>query len=121
MHSEKEREDTARKLQAKICMNNWAGRRELPCEVLEETKTRYVCRMLSEGLLARGRVVAGQIVRVPKYAVTIETSDHEREIARQVKERTAEQTVESELPQGRGDSLVAQLDSVGEPGRTASR
>jgi hypothetical protein len=94
-------------LKAKICVNNWAGRRELPCEVLRETETRYVCRMLSEGLLPRGRVDAGDIVEVPKYAVRIETPDHEREIPRQ--DKTQE---ESALPQGRGESLVAQLDSA---------
>jgi len=79
----------------------------LPCEVLRETETRYVCRMLSEGLLPRGRVDAGDIVEVPKYAVRIETPDHEREIPRQ--DKTQE---ESALPQGRGESLVAQLDSA---------
>src|SRR5271166_570107 len=94
-------------LKAKICVNNWAGRRELPCEVLRETETRYVCRMLSEGLLPRGRVDAGDIVEVPKYAVRIETPDHEREIPRQ--DKTQE---ESALLQGRGESLVAQLDSA---------
>jgi len=79
----------------------------LPCEVLRETETRYVCRMLSEGLLPRGRVDAGDIVEVPKYAVRIETPDHEREIPRQ--DKTQE---ESALPQGRGESLIAQLDSA---------
>ena len=101
-----------RKLRAKICLDNWSGRRELDCEVVKETKTRYVCRMLSDGLLPRGHVQAGEIVKLPKYAVMIETPDHEREIPRQIKERTVEPTVESELPQGRGESLVAQLDSV---------
>ncbi len=72
-----------------------------------ETKTKYVCRMLSEGLLPRGRVDAGDIVEVPKYAVRIETPDHEREIPRQDKTQEG-----SMLPQGRGDSLVAQLDSA---------
>ena len=55
-------------LKAKICVDSWAGRRELPCEVLRETETKYVCRMLSEGLLPRGRVDVGDIVEVPKYA-----------------------------------------------------
>ncbi len=35
---------------AKVCVNNWAGRRELDCEVVKETKTRYVCHLLSDGL-----------------------------------------------------------------------
>ena len=79
----------------------------MPCEVLRETETRYVCRMLSDGVLPRGRVDAGDIVEVPKYAVRIETPDHEREIPRQ--DKTQE---ESALPQGRGESLIAQLDSA---------
>ena len=54
-----------------------------------------------------GRVDAGDIVEVPKYAVRIETPDHEREIPRQ--DKTQE---ESALPQGRGESLIAQLDSA---------
>ena len=49
---------------------------------------------------------------MPKHTVTIETPDRERGISRQVKEKTVERTVESELPQGRGESLVAQLDSA---------
>jgi len=63
--------------------------------------------MLSEGLLPRGRVDAGDIVEVPKYAVRIETPDRERRIPRQ--DKTQE---ESALPQGRGESLIAQLDSA---------
>jgi len=77
-----------------------------------ETKTKYVCRMLGDGVLPRKHVRLGDVVKVPKDAVTIETPDHERAIPRQVKERTVERTVESELPQARGESLVAQLDSA---------
>ena len=44
--------------------------------------------------------------------MTIETPDHERGIPRQGKEKTVERTEEGELPQGRGDSLVPQLDSA---------
>jgi hypothetical protein len=47
--------DGAEALKAKVCVNNWAGRRELDCEVVKETKTRYVCRLLSDGLLPRVR------------------------------------------------------------------
>src|SRR5208282_3550803 len=94
-------------LKAKICVDSWAGRREFPCEITGETKTKYVCRMLSEGSLPRGRVDVGDIVEVPKYAVTIETPDHERGIPRQ--DKTQE---ESALPHGTGESLVAQLDSA---------
>ena len=74
----------------------------MPCEVLRETETRYVCRMLSEGLLPRGRVDAGDIVEAPKYAVRIETPDRERGIPRQ--DKTQE---ESALPQGRGTNTTS--------------
>jgi L-Lysine epsilon oxidase N-terminal len=40
MDSEKERDPVARKLRAKICVDSWAGRREFPCEIIGETKTR---------------------------------------------------------------------------------
>ena len=99
-------------LKAKICVDSWAGRREFPCEIIGETKTKYVCRMLCDGVLPRRHVRLDDVVKVPKHAVRIETPDHERGIPRQVKERTAERTVESELPQWRGESLVAQLDSA---------
>jgi hypothetical protein len=55
---------------AKILVHTGIGRRELPCEVLGETKTRYVCRMLGEGLLPKRRGKKGQVVQVPKYSVT---------------------------------------------------
>jgi hypothetical protein len=112
MDSEKERDPAARKLRAKICVDGWAGRREFPCEIIGETKTKYVCRMLCDGVLSRRHVRLDDVVKVPKHAVRIETPDHERGIPRQVKERTAERTVESDLPHGRGESLVAQLDSA---------
>jgi hypothetical protein len=72
-----------------------------------ETKTKYVCRMLGDGVLPRKHVRLGDVVKVPKRAVRIETPDHEREIPRQ--DKTQE---ESALPQGRGESLIAQLDSA---------
>ena len=50
MDSEKERDPAARKLRAKICVDSWAGRREFPCEIIGETKTKDVCRMLGEGV-----------------------------------------------------------------------
>ena len=46
---------------AEVCVNNWAGRRELDCEVVKETKTRYVCRLLSDGLLPRVRCLRSLI------------------------------------------------------------
>src|SRR5271166_5854384 len=112
MDSEKEREPAARKLRAKICVDSWAGRREFPCEIIGETKTKYVCRMLGDGVLPRRHVRLDDIVKVPKHAVRIETPDHVRGIPRQLKEKTVERTVESERPRRRGESLVAQLDSA---------
>jgi len=53
--------DGAEALKAKVCVNNWAGRRELDCEVVKETKTRYVCRLLSDGLLPRVRCLRSLI------------------------------------------------------------
>src|SRR5271165_1455899 len=72
-----------------------------------ETKTKYVCQMLGDGVLPRKHVRLGDVVKVPKRAARIETPDHEREIPRQ--DKTQE---ESALPQGRGESLIAQLDSA---------
>ncbi len=94
-------------LKAKICVGSWAGRREFPCEIMGETKTKYVCRMLGDGVLPRKHARLGDVVKVPKRALMIETPDHERGIPRQ--DKTQE---ESALPQGRGESLVAQLDSA---------
>src|SRR5260370_24215973 len=62
--------------------------------------------MLGDGVLPRKHVRLGDVVKVPKLAVRIETPDHEREIPRQ--DKTQE---ESALPQGRGESLITQLDS----------
>jgi hypothetical protein len=56
--------------EAKLCVNNWAGRREYPVEVLAETDTQLEIRMLSDGLLPRGHVKSGQIIKVPRDAVT---------------------------------------------------
>jgi hypothetical protein len=94
-------------LKAKICVDSWAGRREFPCEIMGETKTKYVCQMLGDGVLPRKHVRLGDVVKVPKRAVRIETPDHEREIPRL--DKTQE---ESALPQDRGESLIAQLDSA---------
>ena len=73
MDSEKERDPAARKLRAKICVDGWAGRLEEDCEVIGETKTKYVCRMLKDGRLPRRNVKSGDIVKVPKHAVIVET------------------------------------------------
>ena len=63
--------------------------------------------MLGDGVLPRKHVRLGDVVKHAKARSEIETPDHERGIPRQ--DKTQE---ESAPPQGRGDSLVAQLDSA---------
>jgi hypothetical protein len=72
-----------------------------------ETKTKYVCRMSGDGVLPRKHVRLGDVVKVPERALRIETPDHERGIPWQDKPQE-----ESALPQGRGESLIAHLDSA---------
>ena len=67
-------------MKAKICVDSWAGRRELPCEIMGETKTKYVCRILGDGVLPRKHVRLGNVVKVLKRTLRIESPDHEREI-----------------------------------------
>jgi hypothetical protein len=54
--------DGAVALKAKICVDSWAGRREFPCEIMGETKTKYVCRMSGDGVLSRKYVRLGDVV-----------------------------------------------------------
>jgi hypothetical protein len=72
-----------------------------------ETKTKYVCRMSGDGVLPRKNVRLGDVVKVPMHVVRIEVPEHERGIPR--RDKTQE---ESALPQGRGESLIAHLDSA---------
>jgi hypothetical protein len=51
-------------------MDGWAGRREIPCEVLKETPHRFLVRLGEDCVLPRGReATKGQEVYVPKDAV----------------------------------------------------
>ena len=59
-------------LKAKICVDSWAGKREFPCEIMRETKAKYVCRMLGDGVLPRKHVRLGDVVKVPMHAVSSE-------------------------------------------------
>jgi hypothetical protein len=50
--------------------DSWAGRREIPCEILKETPHRFVVRLGKDCLLPGGRqATKGQEVYVPKNAV----------------------------------------------------
>lgn len=58
-------------MKAALLIDGWAGRREYPVEVLAETPKRFRVRLLSDALLpSRGLTQAGEIVLVPKHAVT---------------------------------------------------
>lgn len=58
-------------MQASLLLDSWAGRREVPIEVLGETPKRYRVRLLSDAMLPRrGHIQAGEIVLVPKHAVS---------------------------------------------------
>ena len=50
--------------------DGWAGRREIPCDILKETPHRFVVRLAEDCVLPGGRQAAkGQEVYVPKDAV----------------------------------------------------
>jgi len=51
-------------------LDSWAGRREIPCEILKETPHRFLVRLGEDCLLPGGRqVTKGQDVYVPKDAI----------------------------------------------------
>src|SRR5246127_5313871 len=63
-------------------LDSWAGRREVPCEILKETPHRFVVRLGEDCLLPGGRQgTKGQEVYVPKDAVERST-DQSMELAR---------------------------------------
>ena len=65
-----------------VRLDSWAGRREVPCEILKETPHRSVVRLGEDCLLPGGRpATKGQEVYVPKDAV----------------ERIAEQSMEARI------------------------
>jgi hypothetical protein len=66
-------------------MDGWAGRREIPCEILKETPHRFLVKLGEDCLLPGGRQASeGQEIYVPKDAVdrmaerSMETSIQER-------------------------------------------
>jgi hypothetical protein len=61
---------------AVLCLEGWAGRREIPCEILRETLHRLVIRLEAECLLQSGRRgTKGQQPKVPKYAIRREEQE----------------------------------------------
>ena len=51
-------------------MDGWAGRREIPCEIVKETPHRFLVRLGEGCVLPKGRKAEkGQEVYVPKGAV----------------------------------------------------
>lgn len=58
-------------------LDGWAGRSRHPVEIVGETPKRYRCKLIEDGPLAgRNRWgKAGQIVLIPKTAVTITTEE----------------------------------------------
>lgn len=53
-------------------LDDWAGRRRVPVEVVGETPKRYRVRVLEDcGLPSRRRARSGDVVLVPRYAVTL--------------------------------------------------
>jgi hypothetical protein len=51
-------------------MDGWAGRCEIPCDILKETPHRFLVRLGKDCMLPRGReATKGQEVYVPKDAV----------------------------------------------------
>lgn len=53
-----------------VALDNWAGRRLCPCEIVGQTQTRFKVRLKADALLPGGRhTKAGETVVVPKYAV----------------------------------------------------
>ncbi len=51
-------------------LDGWAGRENVPVEVVGETRTKYRVRLLRDANLpSRRQCKAGDVVAVPKYAV----------------------------------------------------
>ena len=55
-----------------LALETWADRRYYPCDVLGQTRSKYLIKLLAkDGVMLPGkrRTVYGQIVIVPKQAV----------------------------------------------------
>ena len=65
---------------AHLLLDSWAGRRQIPVQVVGETPTRYRVRLEADALLPGGRhCKAGAVVLAPKHAVEFnkEIADHD--------------------------------------------
>lgn len=59
-------------MQAYLCIDGYAGRREYPVEIVRETPKRYKVRLNGGECLPSGRTgVQGQEILVPRYAVRV--------------------------------------------------
>jgi hypothetical protein len=57
-------------MQAYLCLDTWAGRREYPVDIVRETPKRYKVRLNGNEVLPGNRVPCkGDEVYVPKYAI----------------------------------------------------
>jgi len=55
-----------------LCLDGWAGRVEVPVTIIGETPKRYRVRLGRDCRLpSRREGKAGEVVLVPKYAVTM--------------------------------------------------
>ncbi len=53
-----------------LVLDSWAGRQQIPVEIVESTTKKYRVRLIADTLLPGGRHrKAGDMVLVPKYAV----------------------------------------------------
>lgn len=52
-----------------LCLDGWAGRQRIPCEVLSETPKYYRVQLQVDAQLPHRWRVAGDVVLVPKYAI----------------------------------------------------
>jgi hypothetical protein len=67
---QKDEEQTGEIGKGVVRLDSWAGRREIPCEILKETPHRFLVRLGEDCLWPGGRQVKeGQEVYVPKDAV----------------------------------------------------
>ena len=57
-----------------LVLDGWAGRERIPCEVIGETPKRYRIKLQQDALLpSRRHCKAGDVVLVPKYAVSLDS------------------------------------------------
>ena len=58
-----------------ICLDGWAGRERIPCEVLSETPKYYRVQLQAAAVMpSKRRCEAGDVCLVPKYAVVLQDS-----------------------------------------------